>query len=216
LKDQKVKREMRNAETELAIIRERGRKGLPLERVQSLLYNPDLYLQAYARIYPNKGAMTKGTTEETADGMSLAKIEHLITAIRERTFRWKPVRRVYIPKANGKQRPLGIPDWSSKLVQEVIRSILEAYYEPQFNEQSHGFRPGRGCHTALQAIQQHWTGTRWFIEGDIAQYFDTINHDWLMEILGERIHDKRFLRLIRELLRAGISRIRDRESAGRQ
>ena len=194
---------MRNADTVLAIIHRRGMRGLPLERVHRLLYNRDLYLRAYAKLYPNKGAMTRGSTNETVDAMSIAKIDRLIAAIRQRRFRWTPVRRVYIPKANGKQRPLGVTSWRDKLLQEVIRSILEAYYEPQFRNHSHGFRPGRGCHTALQTIQQTWTGTRWFIEGDLSQYFDTISHDKLLNILGEQIQDPRFLRLIRELLKAG-------------
>ncbi len=194
---------MRDAEHVLTIIRERGKQGLPLERAYRLLFNRNLYLQAYARLYPNKGAMTKGSTPETVDGMSLAKIDALIEAVRYERHRWTPVRRVYIPKSNGKQRPLGIPSWSDKLLQEVMRSILEAYYEPQFSDHSHGFRPDRGCHTALREIEHTWHGTAWFIEGDIAQYFDTINHDVLLKILGEKIHDGRFLRLIRELLSAG-------------
>ena len=166
---------MRNADTVLAIIHERGERGLPLERIHRLLYNKDLYLRAYAKLYPNKGAMTPGTTTETVDGMSLMKIDKLINDLRQRRFRWTTVRRVYIPKKNGKKRPLGVTSWRDKLVQEVIRSILEAYYEPQFSEYSHGFRPGRGCHTALQKIQITWSGTRWLIEGDLAQYFDTIS-----------------------------------------
>ena len=193
---------MRTADTVFSIIRERGQRGLPLERVQHLLYNEELYLRAYAKLYPNKGAMTQGITDETVDAMSRRKIKGLIDDLRQRTFRWTPVRRIYIPKKKG-TRPLGIPTWKDKLLQEVIRSLLEEYYEPQFSNTSHGFRPGRGCHTALQHIQGTWTGTRWFLEGDISKYFDTINHDTLMEILGERIHDPRFLRLIRELLEAG-------------
>ncbi len=194
---------MQNAETVLAVIRERGKRNLPLERVYRLLFNRDLYLQAYARLYPNKGAMTKGSTPETIDGMSLEKIDTLIEALRYERHRWTPVRRVHIPKSNGKTRPLGIPTWSDKLLQEVMRSILEAYFEPQFSDHSHGFRPDHGCHTALQEIKRTWPGTTWFIEGDIAQYFDTINHDVLLEILSKKIHDGRFLRLIRELLNAG-------------
>src|SRR5256884_156874 len=193
---------MRTADTVFSIIRERGQRGLPLERVQHLLYNEELYLRAYAKLYPNKGAMTQGITDETVDAMSRRKIKGLIDDLRQRRFRWTPVRRIYIPKKKG-TRPLGIPTWKDKLLQEVIRSLLEEYYEPQFSNASHGFRPGRGCHTALQHIQGTWTGTRWFLEGDISKYFDTINHDTLMEILGERIHDPRFLRLIRELLEAG-------------
>ena len=195
---------MRSAEAVLTIIRDRGRRRVPLERVHNLLYNPDLYLRAYARLYPNKAAMTRGSTQETVEGMSMVKIERVITSLRERTFRWTPVRRVYIEKKNStKKRPLGIPTWTDKLVQEVMRSILEAYYEPQFSDQSHGFRPEHGCHTALQEIQAAWKGTKWFIEGDIKQYFDTINHDTLIEILHEDIHDERFIQLIRELLKAG-------------
>jgi group II intron reverse transcriptase/maturase len=196
-------REMRNADTVYSIIRERGKKGLPLERVYRLLYNPELYLQAYAKLYPNDGAMTRGVTSETVDGTSLAKIEQLITSLREGTFRWTPVRRVQIPKKNGKTRPLGIPTWKDKLVQEVIRSILETYFDQQFSRHSHGFRPGRGCHTALTEIQQTWTGVKWFIEGDIAQYFDTIDHEILIDMLGEKIHDEHFLQFMRELLKAG-------------
>ncbi len=194
---------MRDAETVLAIIRDRGNRGLPLERIYRLLYNPALYLRAYARLYPNKGAMTPGSTPETVDGMALAKIDRLIAQLRHERFRWTPVRRTSIPKANGKRRPLGIPSWSDKLLQEVLRSILEAYYEPQFSDHSHGFRPGRGCHTALRTIQHTWTGTRWFIEGDIASCFDSISHDVLLSILAEKLHDQRVLRLLRQLLQAG-------------
>jgi retron-type reverse transcriptase len=140
---------MRNAETILAIIRDRGRRGLPLEDVYRQLYNPDLYLRAYGKIATNTGALTPGATQETVDGMSLAKIDAIISAVRAERYRWTPVRRTYIPKAKGKLRPLGISSWSDKLLQEVIRSILDAYYEPQFSDHSHGFRPGRGCHTAL-------------------------------------------------------------------
>ena len=194
---------MQNAETVLAIYRDRGRRRLPLDGIYRMLFNRDLYLLAYAKLYPNQGAMTKGTTTETVDGMSIAKIDRLIDEVRHQRFRWTPVRRVHIPKSNGKTRPLGVTSWRDKLLQEVIRSLLEAYYEPQFSAHAHGFRPGRGCHTALSEIQQTWTGTAWFVEGDLAQYFDTINHTILLKILGEDIHDNRFLRLLRELLQAG-------------
>jgi group II intron reverse transcriptase/maturase len=194
---------MRDAETVLTIVRERGKQGSPLEDVYRILYNPDLYLRAYGRLYKNGGAMTKGATEETVDAMSMAKIERLIDEVRQERHRWKPVRRVYIPKKKGGQRPLGLPTWEDKLLQEVMRSVLEAYYEPQMSEHSHGFRPNRGCHTALQEIQTKWTGSRWLVEGDIAKFFDTMNHDVLLAILAEKIHDQRFLRLIRHLLESG-------------
>jgi group II intron reverse transcriptase/maturase len=194
---------MRTAETVLNIIQERGRRGLPLERLYRHLYNRELYLLAYSRLYANKGAMTSGATVETVDGMSLTKIDRLIDDVRQERYHWTPVRRTYIAKKDGKQRPLGIPTWSDKLLQEVIRLFLEAYYEPQFSVHSHGFRPGRGCHTALQEITSKWHGVKWFIEGDIKACFDTIEHSVLLGILQESIHDNRFLRLINNLLKAG-------------
>ena len=194
---------MRTAETVLSIIHERGKRKLPLEDVYRQLYNPDLYIKAYARIAKNAGALTEGITAETADGMNLRKIENIIEELRFECFRWTPVRRVYIPKQNGTKRPLGIPTWRDKLLQEVIRSILEAYYEPQFSYDSHGFRPNRGCHTALTFVKRYWKGTKWFIEGDIKGCFDNIDHSILLNTLKERFHDNRFIRLLEGLLKAG-------------
>jgi group II intron reverse transcriptase/maturase len=147
--------------------------------------------------------MTHGVTDETPDGMRLPKIDAIIEALRYERYRWLPARRTYIPKKNGKKRPLGMPTWSDKLVQEVIRMVLNAYYDPQFSEHSHGFRPGRGCHTALREIYHKWTGTAWFIEGDISQCFDKLDHELLLKTLEEQIHDGRFIRFMRELLDAG-------------
>ena len=194
---------MQEAETVLNVLRERGERGLPLENIYRLLYNRNLYLRAYGRLYSNQGAMTRGTTADTVDGMSLAKIDDLIDALRYERFRWTPVRRVNLPKPKGGTRPLGIPTWTDKLLQEVIRMILEAYYEPQFSDRSHGFRPGRGCHTALSNVVDHWTGVRWFVEGDIKGCFDNIDHEVLLSVLGEKLHDNRFLRLLKYLLKAG-------------
>ena len=194
---------MRDAATTLAIIHERGKRGLPLEDIYRRLYNPDLYLRAYESLHNNDGAMTPGVTGETVDGMSMDKIEGIIEELRYERFRWSPARRVYIPKKNGKKRPLGMPTWRDKLLQEVIRSILEAYYEPQCSNRSHGFRPQRGCHTALMLIREGWVGTRWFIEGDIKGCFDNIDHKVLLAILAEKLHDNRLLRLLANMLRAG-------------
>lgn len=194
---------MREAATVLDVLRERGRRGLPLQRLYRQLFNRELYLLAYGRLYSNKGAMTPGVDQETVDGMSLGKIDRVINAIREERYRFKPVRRVYIPKKNGKKRPLGLPSWSDKLVGEVIRLLLEAYYEPQFSDRSHGYRPGRGCHTALSSVAKHWTGTTWFIEGDIADCFGSLDHEIALSILAEKIQDGRFLRLMRNMLQAG-------------
>jgi group II intron reverse transcriptase/maturase len=194
---------MRKAETILSIISKRGQHGLPVNDVYSLLYQKDLYLRAYGKLYSNDGAMTKGATSETVDGMSLEKIDAIINALRYERYRWTPVRRVYISKKNGKLRPLGLPTWSDKLLQEVIRSILEAYYEPQFSQSSHGFRPKRGCHTALREVMIKGRGTKWFIEGDISECFNKINHTILVGIIKEKFQDNRFINLITMLLKAG-------------
>ena len=196
--------EMQEARTVLAIIHERGKKGLPLERVYRHLFNRELYLMAYGRIYRNTGAMTPGSTPETVDEMSLAKIDSIIEALRYERYRWTPTRRIYIEKKHStKKRPLSMPTWSDKLLQEVIHLLLSAYYEPQFSDYSHGFREGRGCHTALREIDRNWLGTTWFVEGDIKACFDSLDHQILLDSLAEHIHDGRFLRLIRELLQAG-------------
>lgn len=194
---------MRKAETILNIIRERGQRKLPVTDAYQLLYQRDLYLKAYGKLYRNNGAMTAGSTDETVDGMSLEKIDSIIEALRHERYRWTPVKRTYILKRNGKRRPLGLPVWSDKLLQEVIRSILEAYYEPQFSDHSHGFRPKRGCHTALRTVMQKGRGTKWFIEGDLCACFDTIDHDILLKILKESFQDNRFIRLMQMLLQAG-------------
>jgi group II intron reverse transcriptase/maturase len=194
---------MQSAETVLGVLRERGKRGLPCTQLYRQLFNPQLYLLAYGRIYANKGAMTPGVTQETVDGMSLGKIGRIIDAMRHERYRFCPVRRVHIPKKTGKTRPLGLPTWSDKLVGEVVRLLLEAYYEPAFSDRSHGFRPGRGCHTALREVANTWTGTSWFIEGDIADCFGSFDHSILLSIVGEKIRDNRFLRLLHTMLQAG-------------
>src|SRR6266516_430617 len=187
----------------LGVLRERGRKGLPCTQLYRQMFNRELYLTAYGNIYSNQGAMTPGANEETADGMSEEKIEQIIGLMRNERYRFSPARRIYIPKKNGRLRPLGLPSWSDKLAGEVVRLLLEAIYEPQFSRWSHGFRRNRGCHTAHRDIQNTWTGTTWFIEGDISDCFGSLDHEILLRILAEKIHDQRFLRLIRNMLKAG-------------
>lgn len=194
---------MQNAEAVLDVLRERGRRGLPLDELYRQMFNPQVYLMAYGRIYANKGAMTLGATQETVDGMSLGRIDRIIDAMRHERYRFSPVRRVHIPKKSGKLRPLGLPTWSDKLVGEVVRLLLEAYYEPMFSDRSHGFRPGRGCHTALREVANTWTGTSWFIEGDLADCFGSFDHEVMLSILAEKIHDNRFLWLVRNMCQAG-------------
>jgi len=173
------------------------------ERLYRNLYNRDLFLVAYQNIYAAEGNMTKGVDGKTIDGMSLKRIDKLIEKLKDESYQPNPSRRVYIPKKNGKMRPLGIPSFDDKLVQEVLRMILKAIYENSFEETSHGFRPDKSCHTALNHIQRTFTGTKWFIEGDIKGFFDNIDHNKMIEILSERIKDERFLRLIRKFLNAG-------------
>ncbi len=194
---------MQDADVVLSILRGRGRNNLPLTQLYRQMFNKSLYLKAYGNIYCNQGAMTPGVGGETADGMSEEKIEQIIEEMRRERHRFAPARRVYIPKRNGKLRPLGLPSWSDKLVGEVVRLILEAIYEPAFSDLSHGFRKGRGCHTALRGIRDNWSGTVWFIEADISDCFTRIDHEILLRILAERIGDQRFLRLIRNMLKAG-------------
>jgi group II intron reverse transcriptase/maturase len=194
---------LQSAETVLGVLRERGRRGLPCNELYRQMFNPALYLAAYGRIYSNKGAMTPGASTETVDGMSLDKIRRITELMRHERYRFSPVKRVLIPKKNGKLRPLGLPGWSDKLVGEVMRLLLEAYYEPQFSDRSHGFRPGRGCHTVLREVANTWTGTTWLIEGDISDCFGSLDHELTVQILSEKIHDNRFLRLVRNMLEAG-------------
>lgn len=187
----------------LGLLRERGKRGLPLKRVYRQLFNRNLYLTAYGKIYRNAGSTTKGVTDETVDAMSLDKIEGIIQLLRTEGYEWQPAKRVYILKRNGKKRPLGLPVWSDKLLAEVIRLILNAFYDGQFSEHSHGLREGRGCHTAFQEIYHTWDGVTWIIEGDISACFGSLDHDLLVSTLSEKIQDGRFLQLMKKLLEAG-------------
>lgn len=178
-------------------------RSYSFERLYRNLYNPDFFLLAYQNIYASQGNMTPGADGKTIDAMSLNRINSLIESLKNESYQPNPSRRTYIPKKNGKMRPLGIPSFDDKLVQEAARMLLEAIYENSFSPQSHGFRPKRSCHTALNQIQRTFTGVKWFVEGDIHGFFDNIDHDVMISILSERIKDERFLRLIRKFLRAG-------------
>lgn len=171
-----------------------------------LATNPEvLWKQAYANIYSNKGAITKGVDRNTLDGFSEERVNHLIGLLARREYCPKPVRRTYIPKKNGKLRPLGIPTGDDKLVQEVVRILLEQIYEPIFSENSHGFRPGKSCHSALRQVKNVWNGTKWIIEFDIKGLFDNINHNKMIEFLEKKIDDKRIIHIIRQMLKAGYA-----------
>ena len=188
----------------LAILSTMARKPeVRFHKLFQKLYNVDLWLLAYQRIAPTPGNRTAGVDGQTIDGMGRRLIERVIEDLRASRYRPMPVRRVYIPKANGKLRPLGIPSFRDKLLQTVVKLLLEAIYEPVFRDTSHGFRPGKSCHTALEHVKKDMTGTRWWIEGDIKGFFDHVNHDTLLRILSKRITDRRFLHLIGQFLRAG-------------
>jgi retron-type reverse transcriptase len=163
---------MTSTHTFLSILHRLGQERIPVRKVYRRMKDVELFKSAYSRLYAHEGNLTPGVDGETIDGMSLDRIHQVIEQLDAGTFQWTPVRRTYIPKKNGSRRPLGIPTWQDKLVQEVIRMVLEAYYEPQFANTSHGFRPERGCHTALTQIRDSWQGTKWFIEGDIKSCFD--------------------------------------------
>jgi len=170
---------------------------------QIMLSCEDLWMQAYAKLQKNKGALTKGVDGSTVDGFSEEAIKPILHELRTGSYRFTPAMRVYIPKKNGKKRPLGIPNFKDKLVQEVSRMLLEAIYEGTFSNYSHGFRPSRSCHTALKQVETNWNGTSWFVEFDIKGYFDNINHEKLVGILEERIDDRRFIKLIKNMMSAG-------------
>lgn len=173
------------------------------ERLYRILFNEELYYVAYQRIYAKPGNMTAGSDGKTIDQMSLDRIEQLITSLKDESYQPKPSKRTYIPKKNGKMRPLGVLAFDDKLIQEVVRMILEAIYEEQFESTSHGFRPHRSCHTALAQVKKTFCGVKWFVEGDIKGFFDNISHNILIDTLRERIADDRFIRLIRKFLNAG-------------
>jgi len=194
---------MQIAEAILQAMQKLGESNKPLTRVYRNLYSEDLFLLAYDRIGRNEGSLTPGANNDNVDGMSMKVVRDIIEKLRHERFRFRPSRRSEVPKQNGGKRPLGIPDFPEKLVQEVLRLLLEAYYEPRFRDSSHGFRTKRGCHTALDYISKKFQSSTWFIEGDIKGCFDNIDHDILMRILSRDIKDGRLLNLIRLCIKAG-------------
>lgn len=195
---------MRNPERVLNSLSSHSRDlNYRYERLYRILFNEELFYVAYQKLSNKTGNLTPGTDGQTIDQMSLARIEKLIALLKDESYQPQPSRRVYIPKKNGSKRPLGVPAFEDKLVQEVVRMILEAIYEEAFEHSSHGFRPHRSCHTALNHIQKSFAGTSWMIEGDIKGFFDNIDHDVIIGILQERIDDNRFIRLMWKFLKAG-------------
>ncbi len=179
-------------------------KNYRFQRLYRNLYNPEFYYLAYNNIYANKGSMTAGVDGTTIDDMSIGRIEQIIDALKNNSYQPNPARRIYIEKkGSSKKRPLGIPSANDKLIQEVVRMILESIYEPTFSNNSHGFRPSRSCHSALKSIDRTFLGANWFIEGDIKACFDSFDHQVLIEILRRRIDDEYFIALMWKFLKAG-------------
>jgi len=196
---------MQKAKTILSILNQKSvqNKQFVFDRLYRNMFNQEFFMEAYQKMYAKPGNMTAGTDGQTIDGFKKSKVDKLIDMLKNEQYYPNPVRRVYIPKKNGKKRPLGIPSFEDKLVQEVIRKMLDAIYEPIFLDTSHGFRPHRSCQTALFQIKSTCRGTKWVIEGDITGCFDNVDHDILLQILSRKISDGRFLELIRRFLKAG-------------
>lgn len=195
---------MRNSEKVLTELSKQAQnKDYEFHRIYRIVCNPDMFIKAYCNIYNNKGSSTSGIDNKTADNFNEDLIDKIINSLKDESYQVKPVKRIYIPKKNGKTRPLGIPNFQDRLVQEVCRMVLESIYEPIFSENSHGFRPDRSCHTALKQIKNTFRGANWFIEGDIKGCFDNIDHHCLVNILKKRIKDERYIRLIWKFLKAG-------------
>ena len=190
-------------EKRLNAIPEVSKQGKRINGLFRLMENRELWMMAYAKIQANTGATTPGIDGSSMDGFSEDRVDNLIELLKENRYFSKPVRRVYIPKEDGRKRPLGIPAGDDKLVQEVVRMLLERIYEPILSEWSHGFRPGRSCHTALREVLRRWDGTRWLVEMDIQGFYDNIDHGILIKLLEKKIDDSRFIKIIRGMLKAG-------------
>ena len=179
------------------------------KQLYRLLYSEELYVKAYDNLRGNRGAMTAGISGRhgTADGLNMDIIRKIIKSLKDKSYQPKPARRVYIPKANGKLRPLGMPDFKDKLVQECVKIILTCIYDsdanPTFLSSSFGFRKGLGCHHALETGYDKFKGCAWIIKADVKAFFDEVDHHVLVNLLERRIADQRFIHLIWKLLRCG-------------
>jgi len=177
--------------------------GIIDRELYSLMFNKEMYLMAYDILKSKPGNKTLGLNPETLDGLSSEWIEEIIIEMKNQSFQFKPARRIMIPKANGKVRPLTIASPRDKIIQQVKLNILNPIFEPTFSDNSHGFRPGRSCHTALNSISNKFQISSWTIEGDIKACFDSFDHNILMKIISGRIKDQRMINLLWKSLRVG-------------
>lgn len=197
---------MRNPETILNnLVKSADKKDYKFQRLYRNLFNKEFYIVAYTRLAHKGSNFTKGISDIAIDRFSLKRVDELIGQMRTEKYQPKSARLMHILKSNGKRRRLGISNFNDKLVQEVIKMILEAIYEKTYSQNSHGFRPNRSCHTALVEIKCNFIGSRWFIKGDIHSFVNNMNHHILINLLRKKIEDKRFLRLIWKFLRAGYA-----------
>jgi len=196
---------MRNPIEVLKSLTEKSKdKSYKFRRLYRNLYNPEFYWLAYKNIYANKGSMTAGVDGSTMDNMSDSRIENIIKSLKDQSYQPNPARREYIEKKNSKKkRPLGIPSGNDKLVQEIVRMLLESIFELNFSKRSHGFRPKRSCHTALKQVRDTFTGAHWFVEGDIEACFDSFDHHVIINLLKQRIDDEKLIALMWKFLKSG-------------
>jgi group II intron reverse transcriptase/maturase len=169
-----------------------------------ILRSDDIWIAAYEKLKGNKGALTPGSTSETMDGMSLQRLKRLKDKVLSEEYKFQAVKLILIPRPDGRKRPLGLPTANDKIVQEVMRIILEAIYEPVFSNFSFGFRTGLGCHDALNHVEKRFRWVNHVIEGDIQEAYPTIDHQILVNLMKKRIGDPRFIRLVWKLLGCGV------------
>ncbi len=177
--------------------------GKRFNRLWRVITSKEWLYEAWRRILGNRGSHTAGIDHETVDDIDYSRIVALSERLRAGTYRPKPVRRVYIPKGNGKLRPLGIPTIEDRIVQQALRMVLEPIFEADFHDCSHGFRKHRSTHTALHRVAVAYPRTSWIVEGDIVGCFDNIPHEKLVSAVSRRMADEKVLSLIRSFLKAG-------------
>ena len=176
-----------------------------MELIEKILSEENLQ-KAIRKVKKNKGApgVDKMTVQEVEEWFNQYK-EELISKILNKQYKPMPVKRVYIPKPNGKQRPLGIPTVVDRVIQQAMLQVLSEIYEPIFSDHSYGFRPNRSAQMAMGEVLGYLNaGYEWIVDLDIEKFFDTVNHDKLISILRERVNDSRTLHLIRAYLQAGV------------
>lgn len=178
-------------------------KDYVFERLYRNLYNKEFYIKAYTQLYTSHGSATPETDGKTLDGFDDETIKELMEQLKSEQYQAKPAKKIYIPKKNGRLRPIAIQSKNDKIIQKIIEMILTAIYEPIFNTNSYGFRQNLGCHDALMHIKRRFVGSKWFIKGDIVSFFDNMDYHVLINILSKKIKDEKFIRLIWKFLKAG-------------